>query len=507
MPELTLFDDQGIAFSAIQKAFREGHKKILLYACTGWGKTELGIFFMDAAQKNNKKSSFMVDRIVLCIQTSERLDKYSVDHGVEQAKHPRYLPEKFIQVCSVQTLEKKGTLPNSDLIIIDEAHCQRKIITEFVKNTDKYVIGLSASPFTKGMGQIYDHVVSTTTYKELIDKKRLVPLKVYIGQEIDMEGAKKTAGEWTNKEVTERGHKIIGDVVSEWVDKTNLHFSGPVKTIVFCAGVNHGRELEDQFQAAGYNFLNISYRDRDDYKEAVLKEFSKPDTDIQGLIATDILTKGFDCADVMCGVSVRPFSKSFSSHVQQMGRVMRSFPGKEFALWLDHSGNFLRFWDDWHYLYHNGVKTLDYTEKPKKEPDKKKKEKAKCPVCQALWMGGDTCYECGWIRPNNHEMISTPGELIEFTPVNKTKKYSQEEKQDWYSQILDYAINHKTSKGQPFSEGWSYHMFKEKFHVAPNYKLRKIRKPCGQEVSDWIVRRITHQRIKWAKSRHRAQSC
>lgn len=61
----------------------------------------------------------------------------------------------------------------------------------------------------------------------------------------------------------------------------------------------------------------------------------KPDTQINGLIATNITAKGFDVPDVMIGVSARPFSKSFSSHVQQMGRVMRPAEGKEFCVWLD----------------------------------------------------------------------------------------------------------------------------------------------------------------------------
>jgi hypothetical protein len=65
----------------------------------------------------------------------------------------------------------------------------------------------------------------------------------------------------------------------------------------------------------------------------------EPDSAIHGLIACDILTKGFDVPDVMIGVSARPYTKSLSAHIQQMGRVMRPSEGKTFALWLDHSGS------------------------------------------------------------------------------------------------------------------------------------------------------------------------
>jgi superfamily II DNA or RNA helicase len=90
-----------------------------------------------------------------------------------------------------------------------------------------------------------------------------------------------------------------------------------------------------QFNEAGYNFVSISYKEDDEFKAETIEDFSRPDTKINGLIATDILTRGFDVPDVMIGVSARPFSKSFSSHVQQMGRIMRPYEGKDYGLWLD----------------------------------------------------------------------------------------------------------------------------------------------------------------------------
>ena len=168
----------------------------------------------------------------------------------------------------------------------------------------------------------------------------LVPLRVFIAKEIDMSGAKKVAGEWSQAETSKRGMQITGDVVAEWVKMTHEVFGRPRKTIVFCSGVDHGADLARKFAEAGFNFISLSYRDDDDFKKEIIEEFSKPDTEIHGLIATDILTKGFDCVDVMIGVSARPFSKSLSSHIQQMGRVMRSNQddpeSKTFALWLDH---------------------------------------------------------------------------------------------------------------------------------------------------------------------------
>ena len=96
-----------------------------------------------------------------------------------------------------------------------------------------------------------------------MDDKVLVPLKVFIAKEINMDGAKKVAGEWSPTETTKRGMQITGDIVVEWEKKTHEIFGKPAKTIVFCSGVAHGADLAQKFGDRGYNFINISYRDDD----------------------------------------------------------------------------------------------------------------------------------------------------------------------------------------------------------------------------------------------------
>jgi len=326
---------------ALRQGFASGKRSQILYLPTGGGKTECAIHLLNATKLKGNKSAMLLDRIVLCDQTSQRMERYKIEHGVMQSGHWRYRPFEHIQVCSAQTLEKRGSFPGLNLLIVDECHAQRAQTVEFIKNNPEIkVIGLTATPFTKGLGNVYEGVVSAITTKELVDQKMLVPLRVFIAKEIDMSGAKKVAGEWSQAETSKRGMQITGDVVAEWVKMTHEVFGRPRKTIVFCSGVDHGADLARKFAEAGFNFISLSYRDDDDFKKEIIEEFSKPDTEIHGLIATDILTKGFDVPDVMIGVSARPFSKSLSSHIQQMGRVMRSNQddpeGKTFALWLDH---------------------------------------------------------------------------------------------------------------------------------------------------------------------------
>lgn len=490
--ELKLREHQSAVIDALREGFRKGHRSLLLYAPTGFGKTEVAISLMKATSDNYKKAAMVLDRIVLVDQTSLRLTKYNISHGVFQADHWKFDTAERLQICSAQTLERRDNFPKMDLLIVDECHIARKQTTEFIKNNpDIKVIGLTATPFTKGLGDIYSKVVCGMTTGDLVERKWLAPLKVFIAKEIDMTGAKKIAGEWSQEETTKRGMQITGDIVGEWITKTHEIFGGPRKTIVFCSGVAHGADLVAQFAKRGYNFVSISYKDDDEFKRSAIEDFSRPDTEIHGLIATDVLTRGFDVPDVMIGVSARPFSKSLSSHIQQLGRVMRPHPDKEFALWLDHSGNYIRFRDDWDEVYSNGVDELnEVREKAKKEPTQKEKEASKCPVCSALWpRSSDTCTSCGHVRKRRNEISSVNGEMVELAETTRAMK---EDKQDFYSELKFIAL------AKNYNPHWADHKYREKFGVWPRGLADTPKHPSPKTIN-WIK----HKNIAFVKGKNK----
>ena len=490
--ELQLREHQEWVIDALRDGFKQGHRAQLLYAPTGFGKTEVAISLMKATSDNYKRSSMILDRIVLVDQTSMRLSKYRINHGVYQANHWKYDTTERIQVCSAQTLERRNKFPDIDLLIVDECHITRKKITDLIQDNPKLkVIGLTATPFTKGLGKIYSNVICASTTGALVDKSWLTPLKVYISKEIDMTGVKKVAGEWSPDQVTERGMQITGDIVEEWINKTHEIFGRPRKTIVFCAGVAHGADLVQQFANKGYNFVSISYKDNDEFKKAAIEDFAKPDTEIHGLIATDILTRGFDVPDVMIGVSARPFSKSLSSHIQQLGRVMRPYEGKEFALWLDHSGNYIRFRDEWDQVYDEGVKELhNKEEKTKKEPTEKEKKESKCPKCEALWpKNSDNCPACGYVKQKKM-LDAVAGELIALQDMGKSDRT---EKQFFYSELLHIA------KDNNYNSHWASHKYREKFVVWPKGLYQTLRIP-SITTRNWVK----HKNIAWVKGKQKA---
>lgn len=484
---MELFDYQKKMLGALRAGFNSGHFAQMLYAPCGAGKTECAIAMMTAVAERGKKAVMLTDLTDLCKQTSRRLASYGIDHGVIQPESTRWRPEQNIQIAMIQTLEARGSWPHADLLIIDEAHTVRKSVVDYIRRHPKTeVVGLSGSPFTKGLGEIYTNVISKVTVNMLAEIDRLIIPRIFLSKEIDMTGAKKAAGEWTNKEVEERGSKIVGDIVTEWQEKTREVFGGPVKTIAFCAGIAHGEDLARKFSEAGHNFIALSHRSDPDFRADVIAEFAKSDSSVTGLIATDLLTKGFDVADVSAMISARPFSKSFSSHVQQLGRIMRVHNAKESSILLDHSGNFFRFIGKWDELCQNGVTELhDGLEKTAKEPTKEEKEAAKCPKCSAFWpRNTDTCLHCGYVRLRKNTVSEVAGEMFEFTSGLRKKKdqHDSATRERWYQMMRGYCRDYGKK------EGSAWHWYQHKYGVKPAWK--NIATTPSPEVSNYCKSRI-----------------
>ena len=421
MNQLELRPYQMDGISQIRDAFKRGYRRPLVYAPCGAGKSELAAYMLNSSQQKGKKSMFIVDRIVLANQMSERLSKYSIRHGIIQASNPKFNPSALVQVASAQTLESRGS-PDANFLIVDECHNTRSSSKKMLIENDLKCVGLSASPTTKGLGKVYDCVVNLTTMKQLVDDGFLIAPKVFATTEIDVNGVPVVAGEFQAEELEKRAMKIVGDVVVDTMKIISLEFAGVIpKMILFSPSVAYGEELVRRFASVGVNLVNISYKDKQDYKSQIIADFSKDDTLIHGLISVDVLSKGFDVPNIALGLSIRSFRKSLSSHIQQFGRICRIAKDKEKAVWLDFSGNYLRFNEDFSRIYNEGISSLDDgLEKPKAEKTQKEKAELVCPSCKSIWQGGLSCMNCGFQKPLRTKVIEAPGAMIELNSKGET---------------------------------------------------------------------------------------
>ena len=496
--ELVLRPYQAWTVDELARAKRDGHQRTILCAPTGSGKTEIAIHLVDRARKRDMRVAFVCDRRTLVKQTSERFAKYGIPHGVAMAEKTfgRSMP---IQICSAQTIEKRGYWPELDLLVIDEAHTQRKGVLEFAKQWGGPVIGLTATPITPGLGRWYSKVVNAVTTDRLLEDGYLAPLKIYAATEIDMTGAAKTAGEWTATEVRTRGQKIVGDIVSTWERSTRQHFGSPVKTLLFSADIAHGEELCRAFQAAGHDFRQSTYRDGTDETEVMVEGFRRGE--FTGLASVEKFVKGFDVPDVSCMIGARPYSSSLASVIQQMGRGMRIADGKEFCLYLDHSGNVAGWYDDVMEFWANGVDRLDTAEKRK--PKRREGEDRPDVVCDCGYVLQPTmqsCPSCGAARRKRRTRTETvPGRMEEWAPAQPAE-WMKDEPWVW-SQLSRLALEHKggdTEAARRSAAGYYKGLYDRWL------QWDRPLNPCQEPVDERVSKRVKYNLIRYAKSRRAA---
>lgn len=477
--EICLRPYQLDAVEGLRVGIREGKKRQILVAPTGAGKTVVASHLLRNAHDKGSYSLFLVDRVALVDQTSRTLDDYGIPHGVIQGGHERWSPRENVQVCSIQTLARRLLPRAPQLIIYDEAHAVYESSIKIMdENADAVCVGLTATPFTPGLGKHWQGIVNVTTTRALINDGFLIEPTIYIARSPeDAELGLNTFGEFSDKSAEVAGVRIVGDVVAEWIAKTREHFGGPVKTIVFSPSVEHGRELCAAFAAAGFNFQQISYLDKDDdARRLKLAEFREPESLIHGLVSCGVLTKGFDQADVLCGISCKPYRKSLSSHLQEIGRIMRPIIGGEKrALWLCHSGNIERFALDMFDVWDNGAGDLSQAEKRDEKPRKREeamREKVCCQNCSGA-LRGNLCLACGWERPAKSGIVAVEGTMTEFRPEMLGMKArdglraacTNDPKQVWQG-ALNYALDH--AHDQEKARRWAYGIFRG---VYPGAKL------------------------------------
>jgi superfamily II DNA or RNA helicase len=372
----------------------------------------------------------------------------------------------LLQVASAQTIAKREYWPQLDVLVVDEAHTQMKVWTEYAMQSGAAVIGLSATPFSNGLGKIFTNLINATTMHDLTESGVLVPMRIFSCTKPDMTGAATKGGEWTDKAAEEREMGIIGDVIGEW--KT---FAENRKTIVFGSTIKHCEELCRQFITEGVMAAVFTSETTAKEREDLLTEYRKPNGSLRVLISVEALAKGFDVPDVGCVCDARPLRKSLSTAIQMWGRGLRSHPGKKDCYLLDFSGNIVRFAEDFSDVFFNGLDKLDDGEKLDRTIRKDEDFEMKgCPKCSYKPFH-KRCMGCGYERPAKIMEDAKHGIMAEiFIGEGKNKKKLADNAEHLWHQVVRYAKEHSQPANQ---QGRAYHLFRKITGYDPIWQFSK----------------------------------
>ncbi len=137
------------------------------------------------------------------------------------------------------------------------------------------------------------------------------------------------------------------------------------------------------------------------------------------LTSCDVVSEGTDIPSVFAAILLRP-TESTGLYIQQVGRAMRTYPGKPHAVILDHVGNCLR-----HGMPDDGREwSLDGTKQGKPKDDEDRVQRMKmCLACYAMNPTyRPTCEQCGHIfEPQREPPKQVAGELVEITDADKER--------------------------------------------------------------------------------------
>ena len=465
-----LRDYQQKAIENLRASIASGNKRVVLQVPTGGGKTAIAGSIVASALGKGRKAIFTVPALSLITQTVRSFEKDGVDEiGVIQGQHWMHDPDAPVQICSVQTLARRG-VPKVDLVIVDEAHVVFDLYSKWFNNPewkDVPIIGLSATPWTKGLGKLYDDLVVGTTTQELIDKGYLSPFRVFAPSKPDLTGIKTVAGDYdlAGLETAMNQKKITADLVKTWIE---LGQDRP--TLCFAVNRAHAANICDEFNRAGISAGYVDGETPLDERDDLAKQFRNGDYKI--ICNVGVMTTGVDLPFVSCLILARP-TKSEMLYCQIVGRGLRISEGKTSPC----------------------CRSSATYKKEKDEPLPKE-----CPSCTYLRPARvRVCPNCGFEAKPKSNVFVVDGELAEVRGKGKTKSYF-EASSPWDERELFYRELLGVANQRQYKKGWAYHQYMAKYKEKPDATFAEVPMPPSAKTVSWLKHMWIKKKMAEAKA-------
>ena len=334
---------------------KNGSNFNLLYQLpTGGGKT---VIFSAIAKRyveeSGKNVLILTHRIELSIQTSKQLSAIQVPNKVinSEVKTLEDQGEYTCFIAMVETLnnrlnENDQFIENVGLVIVDEAHYNsfRKIFQFY---EDANILGVTATPLSSNrnlpLKDHYNKLLVGESISNLISDGYLSDAETY-SYDVNLHGLKIGS----NGDFTVSSSDLL---YSNYFMQEKLIFAYEEvaigeKTLIFNAGIETSRRVEESFKKLKYNIRHLDSTFSDKDRKDVIKWFK--DTPDAILTSVGILTTGFDEPTVQT-IIINRATRSLTLYHQMIGRGSRSIPNKNQFKIIDLGNNVRRFgyWQDY----------------------------------------------------------------------------------------------------------------------------------------------------------------
>ena len=324
--------------------------RALLLSSTGTGKSLASAFML--REMGTRRALFIVHREQIAKQTLKsykRVFGSSRTYGLLSG-NSRELGAEFLfatmQMMSKEEIRSHYSPEDFDVIILDECHhvgaeSYQKIMQYF---KPKFWLGMTASPDTNqyDIYSIFDHHIAyEIRLQQALEEDLLCPFHYFGITDLEINGEV-----FDDNAGVKNFSNLISDARVDYViDKANYYgFSGDrVKGLIFCSRKDEAKELSKKFNERGLRTEVLTGEDAQERRESVIARLTNDedgDDQLDYIFTVDIFNEGVDIPEINQVIMLRP-TQSPVVFIQQLGRGLRKYEGKEYVVILDFIGNYM----------------------------------------------------------------------------------------------------------------------------------------------------------------------
>ncbi len=330
-----------------------GSFKNLVVSATGTGKTMVAAFDFRRMRKKGTRLLFLAHRKEILMQSMGTFRHVLRDMNFGELWADYSIPSTGENIfASVQMLSREENLlkyPEDyfDYIVLDETHhadapTYLKILDYF---RPEILLGLTATPERadgRDILKFFDgRISSEIRLTDAVERKLLCPYST------DLDGIKWTRGGYDrsslenvyvmDRKKAELRAGLIIDSLDRYL-KDKYSFKG----LGFCTSIAHAEFMSECFNTSGIKSEALHSGSPDNIRKTARKKLESGE--INCIFTVDLFNEGVDIPAVDTVLFLRP-TESLTVFLQQLGRGLRLYPGKEVLTVLDYVGQANRNYD------------------------------------------------------------------------------------------------------------------------------------------------------------------
>lgn len=332
-----LHDHQEEALQNLAEMRLNNETIALVQGATGSGKSAIGVL---DAKSVWKRTLFLAHTKELVEQGMNNFKKLWEGVSVGKFSDDTRDTDSFVVCASIQSIVRNLELFDPEdfgYIIIDECHhasaeSYTKILNYFKPD---FILGLTATP-ERADGQdlleIFKNVAHKLDIKEAVERGVLAPVRcIRVKTNIDLSDVRINGFRYNSLDLE---NAVTVPSRNELIVNTYLEYAKDKPTVIFCTSVKHADTIASMLRENGVNAESVSGQTKN--RKQILKDYDE--NKISVLCACDLLNEGWDSPHTEVLFMARP-TMSKTIYLQQLGRGMRTYKGKDFLMVFDFVDN------------------------------------------------------------------------------------------------------------------------------------------------------------------------